>query len=139
MSRLRTICLLLVLILAGCDKNEDPASPPERSEYPRISVVPAAANWPRQALVIPELAAIPTLDGTFHPEVWEKAAVAELTFPMDSAAALPSEGRYRAGHRAGVLYLMLEFDWHSDRAPTAQAKTPNDNIWGDDCSEVLLA
>jgi hypothetical protein len=131
--------LLLVLILAGCDKNEDAASSPERPEYPRISVVPAAANWPRQALVIPELAAVPTLDGTFHPEVWEKAAVAELTFPMDSAAASPSEARYRAGHRAGVLYLTLEFDWHSDQAPTAQAKKLNDNIWGDDCSEVLLS
>lgn len=134
------IYLLLVLIAAGCDHNDDTDSHSKPTPQPvRISVTSASPKWPRSALVIPELAAAPTLDGNFHPEVWEKAAVAELQYPMDSSTLLKSEARYRVGHRGGILYLMMEFDWNSDRLPVMNAKKLDDNIWGDDCSEVLLA
>src|SRR5262245_8397416 len=88
--------IFLLFIAAGCDRNEDTnTSPSTSTPNPQISATPAAANWPRQALVIPELTTIPTLDGNFHPEVWEKAALAELKYPMDSATPSAAEARYR--------------------------------------------
>lgn len=111
----------------------------EAAAQAHIEVQPAVPSWPRPCMLIPEFPEAPALEGALDEALWAKAGCSELRFHGNSNKAEPCGARFRAGHRDGTLYLLMEIDWPGEQAPKCAAKDRDGPIWEDDGAELFLA
>ena len=106
---------------------------------PKIENVPAKAEWPRPCVLIPELPASPKMDGVIEHEIWDTASAGALRYPLGSSKPIAPDTTFRIGHRDGVLYLLLEYDWPDATEPVARATGRDSRVEGDDGGEIFFS
>ena len=104
-----------------------------------VTTADATPAWPRPGAAIVQLSHAPALDGVVGPKEWDQAVVMPLRFASGSNKAVEKpDARFRAGHKDGVLYLLLEFDWTDQADPKTTAVKRDGAVWEDDGAEIFL-
>ncbi|MBI3832045.1 MAG: hypothetical protein HY291_21160 [Planctomycetes bacterium] len=104
-----------------------------------IEAADAKPAWPRPGAAIVQLSKAPELDGVASPDEWKQATEMPLRFATGSNQAVGKpDARFRAGHKDGVLYLLIEFDWNAPAEPKATADKRDGPVWDDDGAEIFL-
>jgi len=104
----------------------------------QIENAATTVEWPRPCLLIPQLPAVPDIDGKPDADVWGKIASHNISFPLGSNRPVKPDTEFRVGHFEGVLYLQLIYDWPGDSPPAANAKKHDDPLWRDDGGELYF-
>ena len=103
-----------------------------------ITAARVAEPWKRPCLLAPRLANSPVVDGKVDTGVWDRIPATPLAFPLGSNKAVKSDTTFRAGHRDGTLFLLMEYAWPDKAAPKAPTRERDGKVWADDGGEVFL-
>jgi len=138
-----TVIAGLLLVVAGCVSApaDEPASAPTSAEpghrLVAVDTATATADWPRAVVLIPELPAAPVIDGVAE-AIWGKAAAGELKYVLGANEPVERGYTFRIGHRTGVLYVLMRWEFAKGQAPVSRATKHDGRVWADDGAELFF-
>lgn len=71
-------------------------------------------------------------------EIWKTATTGAIRFPLGSNKPGTADTTFLIGHRDGVLYLLLQYDWPETAEPVAKATARDGSVWSDDGGEIFF-